>query len=347
MALEDRLDQQAQELVSLKADRDQWRRRHNQLVSEIDRYQTQLGIRTAMQGVALNPPKWQTKKPPKTAKDHHAIAWLMFSDWHLDEVVDVEMMSGINAFDRRIAEIRLKEWVNSVNRVVEIDSASVTYDGAAISVNGDVFSGWIHGLKETNDGKGVFKDTRFWAERLAAAFTALLEVFPKIALYVTVGNHGRLSVKWESKRAISENVEYLLGLFLQDYFAGNDRINVTVAESVDVLFPIYDLTVLQTHGNTGHSGTGGNGQAGIWTMVNKIVANKRAFYQNMKMDFDVLGIGHFHQYRAAAFGRYCDYARDKGYNPEPATQSFARITPERGITANMPLFVANRKREGW
>jgi hypothetical protein len=63
-------------------------------------------------------------------------------------------------------------------------------------------------------------------------------------------------VKWDSKRAISENIEYLLGLTLQDWFEQHPKVSVTVAESVDLLLPIYDLRFLQTHGNTG----GGQGR---------------------------------------------------------------------------------------
>lgn len=343
------------QIESLRRDRDAQTRLNGRLEAEITELRGKLGIRDAVQGMVVRPPKWQVHQPRRKGK-HHAMAWLHFSDWHFDEVVQPELMNGLNAYNRAIGEQRLRSWAENVVQVAEIQGASFIWDGAVLSVNGDVFSGWIHGLKETNDGQGLFRDVRHWANRLVAATQLLLTVFPNIAIYVTVGNHGRLSEKWDSKRAVSENVEYLLGLTLQDWFAQDARVAVTVAESVDLLFPIYDLKILQTHGNTG-AGKGGNGIAGFWPRLNRMRLTKQTLYRHQG-GFDVMGCGHFHQYKPTAVGYggfvvngsgkgFDDYARDSGFEAEEAIQAMVQIAPERGVTAHHPIFVTDRKAEGW
>ena len=339
-----------------KRERDRARKSLSVLNEEVTRLRDALGIREGVNGIVLNPPKWQVKDWRKGKGKYHAIAQLNFSDWHFDEVVQAELMNYVNAYSRPIGEKRLRQWATNVLQVAQIQTGAIEWDGAVVSINGDVFSGWIHGLKETNDGQGLFKDVRHWGRLIAAALTILLETFPHLEVYVTVGNHGRLSQKWDSKRAISENVEYLLGLTLQDWFEQHDRINVTVAESVDLLFPIYDLRFLQTHGNTG-GGNGGSGLAGFWPRLARMRLSKQALYRSQG-GFDIVVCGHFHKYSPAVVGRagvlvngagkgFDDYARDWGFDAEEAIQAMMQVTPERGVTAHYPIFVSDRKAEGW
>lgn len=339
-----------------RRERDAARRYAGVLDEQIEKLRAELGIRHAVHGIVLDPPKWQTKQHRKGKGKYHAIAQLNFSDWHFDEVVQPELMNYVNAYNRRIGEIRLRQWADSVIQVAEMQTGAIEWDGAVLSINGDVFSGWIHRLKETNDGDGLIKDVRHWARQIASAVELLLQVFPTVSVYCTVGNHGRLSVKWDSKRAISENIEYLLGLTLQDWFEQHPKVNVAVAESVDLLFPIYDLKFLQTHGNTG-GGNGGSGLAGFWPRLARMRLSKQTLYRSQG-GFDIVVCGHFHKYSPAVVGRsgvlvngagkgFDDYARDYGFDAEEAIQAMMQVSPERGVTGHFPIFVADRKAEGW
>lgn len=344
-------------LESARRERDALKRTNGRLEAEIAKLHEHLAIRDAVHGMVLNPPKWQVRKPRSSkAARYHSTAWLHLSDWHFDEVVQPELMNGLNAYNRSIGEQRLRRWAENVVQVATIQAASFDWDGAVLSINGDIFSGWIHGLKDSNEGDGLFKDVRHWATHIVAAVELILTVFPNVAIYSTVGNHGRLSERWDSKHAVSENVEYLLGLTLVDWFASDSRVDVTVAESVDLLFPIYDLRILQTHGNTG-GGNGGSGLAGFWPRLARMQLAKQSLYKSQG-GFDVMGCGHFHQYKPTAVGYsgfvvngagkgFDDYARDAGFAAEPAVQAFVQIAPERGVTAHYPIFVADQKAEGW
>lgn len=72
--------------------------------------------------------------------------------------------------------------------------------------------------------------------------------------------------------------------------------------------------------------------------------------------FDTLLVGHWHQFMSLSaqglvvngtLKGYDEYARGKGFAPEPPTQGLLVVTPERGITGQMPIFVMDREAEGW
>lgn len=352
----ERIAELASALDAARRERDATARVAAKLTEDVARLTAALGIRETVHGMVVTTPKWQVKASTRATK-HHGIVWLQFSDWHFAEVVEVELLNGINAYSARIGEQRLHRWTDNVTQVADIIGASYDLDGAVVAVNGDILTGWIHGIdRGPTDSRGLLKDLRHWAGRMAAAFGVLAERFGRVAIYVTVGNHGRLSDKWSSRHAVGENVEWLLGLTLQDWFADDPRVSVTVAESVDLLYPIYDLRVLQTHGNTG-AGRGGSGIAGFWPRLNRLRLTKQSLYARQG-GFDVLCAGHFHQLKMAAMGRdgfivngsgkgFDAYARDAGFDAEHAAQALSLVAPERGIVSHWPIFLEDRKAEGW
>lgn len=348
--------QHANDLAALRAQLGAETSRANTLATRILDLEDKLAISTAASSVKLDPAPWAKPKTGKAAKGR-AIAWLNFSDWHFDEVVRPESINGRNAYNRQIGEMRLRQWVDRVIRIGESLAPAYGWDGAVISINGDIFSGWLHDLRLTNDGDGLFDDVRHWANLIAAALRDVAEYFGHVEAYVTVGNHGRLSVKWSSKAAVSENIEYLMGLTLADWFATDPKVNVHVPNGVDVLFDIYDLRICQSHGNTGSGQTAGGGLAGPWPRIERIYLNKQRDHKDSG-GFNVITMGHYHMYRAAAFGRqgylvngagkgFDEYCRDNGYEGQPAAQGFSIVDPEFGLIGHHPVLVSDRKAEGW
>jgi len=53
-----------------------------------------------------DPPRWV--RPKKRYKKKAAMPCLLLSDLHLDEVVDPDVVEGVNAYDREIAEYRFR-----------------------------------------------------------------------------------------------------------------------------------------------------------------------------------------------------------------------------------------------
>ena len=66
---------------------------------------------TSLDSVTADPPTWL--RAPSGPHNHIGIANLMLSDLHLDEIVIPAQMSGVNAYNRKIASYRLETTIHN------------------------------------------------------------------------------------------------------------------------------------------------------------------------------------------------------------------------------------------
>lgn len=309
-----------------------------------------LEFHDALVGADPRPPKWLTPKKP--AKGHRATVVAILSDTHFDEVVNPDEIGGLNAYDRTIATMRLKRWAENLVMVGRDYLSGVTYDGAVVMLGGDIFTGNLHDLAETNEDT-LFGSLLYWSEQLAAALGLVLEEFGRLHVPVVVGNHGRLTRKPRTKQRARDNLDWLLGHMLARHFAGDDRVSFDIPENTDVLVTVYGTTHLLTHGD---QVTGGGGIGGIWPPLMRMSARKAQRYAAEGTTFDTLVMGHWHQLIQAAdqglivngsLVGYGEYAAVSNFRPERPQQAMWLVTPEHGITVSAPILVADRAKEKW
>ena len=174
------------------------------------RMQRELGLLTALSKNA--PATWLTK-PTKSGR-HHGTPWLVLSDLHLDEVVNPAELMYVNAYDRRIAELRLKRCFESAVKVTGDYWQNITYDGIVCALAGDIFSGDIHQeLSETNEAP-ILDSLLHWADHLSAGLNLLADTFGKVHVPVVVGNHGRRTRKPRAKMRARDNFDWFIGQML-------------------------------------------------------------------------------------------------------------------------------------
>lgn len=362
------------ELAAVRARYEDARKRADALAVRNYELEERLGIREALSSIRIEAPEWQSF-PKGTKTGGKVTAWEHFSDWHFMEVVRPELMNGHNAYDMAIAQMRLDAWVENGLTVADSLGGSYEWEGLVLSINGDIWNGWIHDSRASNDTfGGLFKDLRVLSGLIAGAIEKKADYYGWVTVYVTVGNHARLSHKWDPKHSVADNCEYELGKQLQDHFALHPNVEVHVAESVDILFDIYHLQVCQSHGNTGVGQSGINTVYGPWSRIERLGQNKRHIhsigsapkkrprkvpdYVPPVTGFHVITIGHYHLQRMAAMGYdgYCangtakgydEFARDNGMRPERPVQGFTIVHPVKGIIGQFPIWVADRKAEGW
>ena len=177
------------------------RRLLKQAQGEVAQLEAKVDLLTALDGIEVEPAEWA--QPKDTESGHRAIANLLLSDLHLDEVVDPAQMRGMNAYDREIAAIRLQRLGERTIRVARDFVSGVTYDGLFLWANGDIVSGNIHDeLQRTNAGRGVTDTIDYWVDPLAGLFNQLADFFGKVHIVSTVGNHGRSYKKPPAKDAV-------------------------------------------------------------------------------------------------------------------------------------------------
>jgi hypothetical protein len=294
------------------------------------------------------PPKWLT---PKRAKTSHATACGILSDTHFDEVVFPAEIGGVNAYNREIAELRLRRWADRFVTIARDYLAGLEWDGAVVMLGGDIFSGNLHDLAETNEDT-LFGSVVHWAEQIAAALTVIVDDFGKLHVPCVVGNHGRLTRKPRTKKRARDNADWLLAKMVAQHFAGDDRVTFDIPDSADCTVRIYDTVMLLTHGD---QVSGGGGIGGIWPPIMRMVARKRATWAGQGATFDCVVMGHWHQLIAAPTSGlivngstkgYDEYAALQGFSFEKPQQAFWVTTPEHGITFTAPILCTHPK-EKW
>lgn len=302
-------------------------------------------------GSRSEPPKWLKAPPSASTGKHHATAWLMLSDLHLDEVVYPEQVMGSNAYNREIALKRLERTFSNFIVVTRDHWTSVAYDGVVLALGGDIFSGDIHEeLKETNEDT-MLGSVDYWLDHVASGISLLADEYGKVHIPVVVGNHGRTTRKPRAKFRARSNFDWLFGKSLQRMFAADSRVTFDVSESADCLIGSYGYRVLLTHGD---QASGGQGIGGIWPPIMRLNARKRQRQEAVGSGYDLMIMGHWH---SLVFGPdfvvngslkgQDEYAFTENFGYEPPRQAAWLMVPEHGVTWTAPIFSQDREAEGW
>lgn len=278
------------ELVRTRYQRDQANSVAARLSAEVDGLKRTLGFVDLAEGTRLEPPKWLSPAPSSRAK--HATLVLLLSDLHFDEVVRPEEIGGLNAYNRRIAELRLKAWAENAVKIARHYLSGVTYDGVALMLSGDIFSGDIHEeLTQTNEDT-ILGSLLHWSEQLGAAVELLAAEFGKVHISAVPGNHGRLTRKPRAKLRARTNLDWLLARMLERHYAKDKRLTFQIGDDADTLINIYGRGHLLTHGDQVN---GGSGIGGIWPPIMRMRARKAQRAMSIGAPFDTLWMGHWHQ----------------------------------------------------
>lgn len=284
-------------------------------------------------------PDWL--KRTKREKSLTGIPVLFLSDIHFDEVVDSAQIGFVNSFDHDIAVKRIQHTFNTTINLLMNYMSNPKYDGIVVAMGGDMLSGNIHEeLAETNH-QPILNSVLDLEELLYQGISELAEVFKKVFVPCVVGNHGRLSPVKRFKNKVFENFEWIIYQNLARRFSNDDRITFYIPDGPDAQFTIYDKTFLLTHGDQFR---GGNGIAGIFSPL-MLGAHKKMKRQSaVKKPFDIMMIGHFHQYIHTnslivngSIKGYDEYAASFNYAFERPQQALFVVNPDYDIIMRTPI----------
>lgn len=319
------------------------------LTAEKKELQQQLGLYQSLSQAPIAPPRW-TVKPSKGG--HAGIIAAQFTDTHFDEVVRPEAVLGLNAYNREIALLRLKRWVEKVIVLPREYVTGIRLEGLKILATGDIFSGDIHAeLKQSNEDH-LLGSVLFWIEHVIGALETFATEYPAVDVDCVVGNHGRLTEKPVYKGRAQTNIEWLFWHVVRARLADRgSSITIRISDSMDHNVPIYGRNHLISHGDQFKGGTGISG-AFAPLMLGTHRKGRRQDAAGTPMD--TLVIGHFHQVIdlpglivGGSMKGYDEYAFGLNLRPEEAAQMAWITTPERGKTFALPVYLQDRASEGW
>jgi len=301
-------------------------------------------------------PGWLAKGNGKAEK-HRATLVAFCSDLHAGEVVRAEEMGGYNAYNLRIADLRLQRFFTKTIELARTYFAGVTYDGIVLALGGDMVSGDIHDELEQTNELSVLDTTLWVAPRLVAGIERLAEEFGAVHVVSAPGNHGRDSKKPRHKGRSAHNADTHIARMAAMFFSSSNPsapVTFDIPESFDVPFSVYDWRFNMEHGdNMKFTGTAEIGALGP---VKRGTLRKANQHQQEGHPFDVNLVGHFHQYVPAtgqgfvmngSLKGFDEYARSWHLKPEPPQQALMVVSPEHGPTTQAPVLVGDRKAEGW
>lgn len=315
---------------------------------ELEKTKRLVGIAENVEGAER--PEWLVATDPG---DHHGTLVAMLSDYHIGEVVDPAEMAWYNAYNPDIAEIRLRNFFTRTVKVSRDYLAGVTYDGIVLPSLGDMVSGDIHDeFRETNEWSNYEAANACipWLEEGVEMFA---DVFGKVHVLSVPGNHPRDSKKPRYKKRSGHNADTFIWWQVARAFRDDPRVTFDIPKGFIADFQVYDTRFRIEHGDEAR---GGSGIQGAMLPIALMTHRRRKQAEAEGHPFDVLLMGHWHQYMSMigkGFGvngagkGYDEFARGKGFEPEPPQQGLMVVTPEKGIGVQAPLFVGKRSEENW
>ncbi len=289
---------------------------------------------------AQSNPEWL--KGANRQRSTHGTAVLFLSDIHFDEVVLPSQIGGCNEYNRDIAVSSLHNTFRNSIALLKGFIARPKYDGMVVALGGDLLSGNIHEeLVESNEAP-IQVSMRVLTDILIEGIGTLADEFKKIHVPCVTGNHGRMHKKPRAKNRAFENFEWTVYQNLATYFKRDSRVTFDVADGSDAFFNVYQSRFCLTHGDQFR---GGDGIGGIMVPIMRGAAKKQVRQQAISDPFDVLMMGHWHQYihqnRLVINGSvkgYDEYAYQNNFGFEPPMQALWVQHPMISVpTFRMPV----------
>ena len=293
----------------------------------------------------IQPPKWLTA--PLKDQSAPGIPTLFLSDIHAGEVVKADQINGVNRYDLEATRTRLEHTVKTAVHLSSILDKDMRYPAIVVPLGGDMVSGDIHEeLKATNELPTIPTVLELY-EYLVSAIQYLLTYFPFIFLPCVGGNHGRNTKKTWAKDRNHTSFDWLLYQMLAKRFKDEPRVSFYIPGGSDGLYQVYNTRYGITHGDQFKAGDSIIGPIGPIARGDQ---KKRARNQAVGQDYDVLIMGHWHQYihteRYIVNGSmkgYDEYAAQGNFGFEPPRQALWVTHPKFGINWRMPVLCESPK----
>lgn len=316
---------------------------------QLEKVRSELSL--ALDVVNVKSPDWLSV--PADLAERRATLMAMFSDFHAGENVAPGEVNYYNAYNVDIAEQRIKRFFERTITVSRQYLAGVEYDGIVMPNLGDTISGEIHDEFTQTNELSNYEAVPFVVPLITEGIGLFADEFGKVHVPCVPGNHPRDSKQPRYKKRSAHNADTLVSKLVAANFKGDDRVTFDIPDGISCDFSIYDT---RFHAEHGDEARGGTGIQGAMLPLALLTHRRRTQAVAEGVPFDVLIAGHWHQLmfmvskgfivNGAGKG-YDEYARGKGFEPEPPQQALCVVTPEHGISMQCPLFVGKRTDEGW
>jgi hypothetical protein len=299
-------------------------------------------------------PAWRRATKGKTS--HVGTVMAQLTDWHLDEVVQPAEVLSLNAYNRTIAEQRVRLWAEKVVSLPREYMRGLDIEGLIIPATGDLFTGEIHEELTATNEDTILGSMLYWMEPIIAMMEMLGQEYRNVELDAVPGNHPRTTKKYDHKQRVKKNFEQFFWSVVRDRLADRGKatnVTVNVSESSNMNLNVYGRNYVLDHG---YEFKGGTGISGAFAPLSLGSHRKNLRQSVAGMPMHTMIIGHMHQIinipgviMGGTLKGYDEFAFDLNLRPDEngAGQAFWVTSPERAQVMWMPIYVQDREAEGW
>lgn len=317
------------------------------LVRHLERREAELTAQVehllALADYTPKPAKIDAGKKKRDGRDP-VVAVAAASDWHIEERVRPESVSGANEYTPAIAAERAERFFRRFLHLVEINRAGASIDAAILWLGGDLITGYIHEELQEENWLSPTEASLLAFDLIVGGIDYLLERgdFRDLLVACSYGNHGRTTQKTRIASGARNSFEWLLYQQIRRHYEarGESRVRFAIADGPLLYVEASGFVLRCTHGDDFRY-QGGVG--GLLIPMRKAVA---AWQTHRHADATL--VGHWHDYTpfpaeivngsligVSAYG----IARVRAPYQEPK-QAFFLIHPERRTTVgHFPIFV--------
>jgi hypothetical protein len=307
-------------------------------------------VRAGVLGLVETPLRPRIVIPAKQASAHHGRTVILhLSDVHYGETVELAEMDGANRYDAAISRSRLGRFFGTAADLMTKHWIGPPPDEVVLCLGGDLISGDIHPELAQTNFPSVPATVKEVGEHIAGGIVLLHKrVGCPLRVLSVPGNHGRMTVKPQSKRRSAGSLDLLASDFAEAAVRGagvGEAVQFFRPASPDAHFSTYGWHWLLTHGDA-QGAKGGTGYIGPIAAITK--GHRKLVDTSWRSGHPVHFVltGHFHTTAKTPFGwangsvvGYGEYARDLRADPEPARQNLLVVHPRHGVINEMALYL--------
>lgn len=306
----------------------------NELRISDKRYQQSLAIKASPNNII------KIKPIKSITGDSESVAFLICSDWHVEELVTLQSTNGMNDFNLQIADKRINRLFSKTPDLIDMWRSNTKIDTLVLGLLGDFLTGYIHEEYLENNQLSPIETTLWLLKRLRGGIQHLLDngKFKQIIIPCCVGNHSRITQKRRIATEHKNSLEFMMYHVLSQYFEDDHRVKFLIPESYHTILEVFNYKVRFHHG-TSVSYQGGVG--GLSIPLNKYILRSN---KTQSAYIDV--IGHFHQTIAeknfitnGSLIGYNSYAVHIAAPYEEPQQSLFFLEKRLGRTALIPIIL--------
>ena len=320
--------------LKAKAKQKQQDAKFKSLLRRLDEVEAQLDVALSLQEdhetiIQLDPDGYSPVKG-------EGAAFLVLSDWHIEERVDPRVVNGLNQYNPDIATARATRLFQNALKRIRAHRQDVNLHTLVLPCLGDFITGYIHEELEESNYLSPTEATLQVRAMLIDGISFLREHgdFQRIIVPCVPGNHGRTTKRKRIATSYKNSYEWMMYKTIAQHFAKDDGIEFIVPESATIYLTLFGTTTRLNHGDE-FKYFGGIG--GVSIPLIKWMHRKD---EQIKAHATI--IGHYHQTLMPTSGCMVNgsliginsYAVSIGCKPEPAQQTLRILTASHGFTTH-------------